>query len=56
MKIDMSEYGVTELAPEEASSISGGWGFWGAIGFGVFGLLGLAAVCIAAEVIASRRH
>ncbi|WP_167391582.1 hypothetical protein [Mesorhizobium temperatum] len=53
MKADMSAYGVTELAPEEASAISGGV-FW-AIAFAVLGLLGLAAVSIAAKA-ADRHH
>ncbi|WP_192178724.1 hypothetical protein [Mesorhizobium amorphae] len=47
MNADMSAYSVTELAPEEASAISGGF-FW-AIAFAVIGLLGLAAVTIAAK-------
>ncbi|GLR45613.1 hypothetical protein GCM10007880_61310 [Mesorhizobium amorphae] len=56
MKADMSDYGVTELTPKEASSISGGWGFWGGIGFGVFGILGLVAATIVEGVVRSKMH
>lgn len=53
MKAEMSAYGVTELAPEEASAISGGM-FW-AIAFAILGTLGLAAVSIGAKA-ADRSH
>ncbi|MCV3211376.1 MULTISPECIES: hypothetical protein [Mesorhizobium] len=53
MKTDMSAYGVNELAPEEASAISGGV-FW-ALAFVVFGVVGLAAVSIAANAVGGRR-
>ncbi|WOH63664.1 hypothetical protein [Bradyrhizobium sp. BWA-3-5] len=38
MKTDMSDYGVTELTPEEASATSGGV-FWAIVGV----IAGLAA-------------
>ncbi|MGX5851673.1 hypothetical protein ACWGTO_32130 [Mesorhizobium sp. PL10] len=53
MRTDMSAYGVTELAPEEATAVSGGM-FW-AIGFAIFGVFGLAGVTIWAN-LASRHH
>lgn len=44
MTTDMSTYGVTELAPEEATAISGGnpW----AIGFGVAGFIVVGALAL----------
>lgn len=35
MKTVMSTYGVTELTPEEASELSGGWLLWLALGLGL---------------------
>ncbi|MER8492554.1 hypothetical protein NKI77_31375 [Mesorhizobium opportunistum] len=52
MKVDLSDYGVTELAPEEASTISGGWAFFGAIAFAVAGLIGV----VAATILVAARH
>lgn len=56
MKVDMSDYGVTELAPEEASTISGGWGLFGAIVFAVVGLVGLAAATIVGGAVRWKGH
>lgn len=52
MKVDLSDYGVTELAPEDASTISGGWAFFGAIAFAVAGLIGV----VAATILVAARH
>ncbi|UVC15497.1 hypothetical protein [Mesorhizobium onobrychidis] len=49
MKAGMSAYGVTELAPEEASAISGGM-IW-ALVFAFLGTFGLAAVSIIAKAV-----
>ncbi|WP_167391583.1 hypothetical protein [Mesorhizobium temperatum] len=49
MKADMSAYGVTELAPEEASAISGGL-FWGVVWAAVT-LLAFVAATIAEGVV-----
>lgn len=54
MKAEMSAYGVTELAPEEASKIAGGM-FW-AIAFAILGTLGLALVCIGAKILDEKTH
>lgn len=56
MKVDISDYGVTELAPEEASAISGGWGLFGAIVFAVVALVGLAAATIAGGAVRWKGH
>ncbi|MCO5966354.1 hypothetical protein [Sinorhizobium meliloti] len=54
MNIDMSAYGVTDLTPEEAAAIAGGWGLFGAIAFGAIGLIGLAAATIGEGIVRSK--
>ncbi|MCV3211377.1 MULTISPECIES: hypothetical protein [Mesorhizobium] len=54
MKTDMSAYGVNELAPEEASAISGGL-FWQIV-WSASALLAFAAATIAEGAVRGRNR
>ncbi|NRP75836.1 hypothetical protein ILFOPFJJ_06759 [Ensifer psoraleae] len=56
MKTDMSAYGVTDLTPEEAAAIAGGWGVFGAITFGVVTLVAYAVATIVEGVVRDKIH
>ncbi|PLU02226.1 hypothetical protein BMJ34_08760 [Sinorhizobium medicae] len=56
MNTDMSSYNLTELTPEEASEISGGW----QIAFAVLGLLAFMVVSVGSfalsQYLDNRKH